>query len=187
MLWGSEEDFISHQCVFTFRLFPLLSFFCFFGFYGGILRPTLEFFLLVWGRHHEQSAFLSVPHLLWHGSSVYNLPSVWQWSCHYLYLRLRSVAARIQTPNFSHARWTLEPTATPRQFTLSKGHGISFEDTSSWFFFIEGWFVPRLIEIGLVILLKKILNFNFPLHNDASNIPLASISLQYQMHCCTQK
>ena len=28
------------------------------------------------------------------------LPNVWQWSCHYLYLRLRSVAAGIRTPNF---------------------------------------------------------------------------------------
>ena len=140
LLWGSEEDFISHQCVFTFRLFPLLSFFLFLWFFFRVLRPTLEFVLLVWGRHHEQSAFLSVPHKLWHGSSVYNLPSVWQWSCHYLYLRLRSVAARIQTPNFSHARSTLEPTATPRQFPLSKGHGISFEDT--WIFLIESWCVP---------------------------------------------
>ena len=27
------------------------------------------------------------------------LPSVWQWSCHYLFIRLRNVGARIRTPN----------------------------------------------------------------------------------------
>ena len=54
---------------------------------------------------HEQWGFFSVPHILWHGASVYNghlrgpikltlLPSVWQWSCH------RSVAPGICTPNF---------------------------------------------------------------------------------------
>ena len=31
------------------------------------------------------------------------LPSVCQWSCHYLFLRLRYVAAGIRTPNLSHA------------------------------------------------------------------------------------
>ena len=34
----------------------------------------------------------------WH-SHQNVLPSVWQWSCHYLFLRLRSVAAGIRTPN----------------------------------------------------------------------------------------
>ena len=86
----------------------------------------LENFSLIWRRHHyrwraanfdlcselmaiEQWGFFSVPHLLWHGSSIimvifegpwhsHLLPSVWQWSCHYLFLRLGSVAAgnRIQ-------------------------------------------------------------------------------------------
>ena len=40
----------------------------------------------------------------WH---LHLLPSVWQWSCHYLFLRLRSVAAGIRTPNLPHARLTL--------------------------------------------------------------------------------
>ena len=35
------------------------------------------------------------------------LPSVWQWSHHYLYLRHRSVASGIQKPNLSHSRQTL--------------------------------------------------------------------------------
>ena len=32
----------------------------------------------------------------WHS---HLFPSVWMWSCHYLFLRLRSVAAGIRTPN----------------------------------------------------------------------------------------
>ena len=40
----------------------------------------------------------------WHS---YLLPSVWQWSCHCLYLRLRSVEAGIRPPNLLHARRTL--------------------------------------------------------------------------------
>ena len=78
---------------------------------------------LIWRRHHDRwsaanfdlcSALIaierwgvfSIPHLLWHGASVYNghlrgpvtltpLPSCWQWSCHYLFLRLRSVTASL--------------------------------------------------------------------------------------------
>ena len=40
----------------------------------------------------------------WHS---HQLPSVLQRSCHYLFLRLRSVAAGIRTPNFPHASRTL--------------------------------------------------------------------------------
>ena len=76
----------------------------------GFIVP-LENFSLIWRRHHyrwraanfdlcsalmaiEQWGFFSLPHLLWHGASVYNghlrgpmtvLPSVWQWSCRYLF------------------------------------------------------------------------------------------------------
>ena len=39
------------------------------------------------------------------------LPSVWQWSCHYLYLRLRSVASGDRT-DLPHARKTLYLYAT---------------------------------------------------------------------------
>ena len=65
----------------------------------------------------EQWGFFRVPHLLWHGSSVYNghlrwpvtlTPIAEQWSCHYLFKRLRSVAVRIRThyvfPMFMSAR-----------------------------------------------------------------------------------
>ena len=40
----------------------------------------------------------------WH---LHLLPSVQQWSCHYLFLRLTYVAAGIRTPNFPHAGQTL--------------------------------------------------------------------------------
>ena len=81
----------------------------------------LQNFSLIWGHHHcrwraenfdlctalmaiEQWVFFSVPHLLCHGASVYNVHlrghshlwlNVEQWSCHYLFLLLRSVAAGI--------------------------------------------------------------------------------------------
>ena len=97
----------------------------------------LENFSLNWRHHHcrwraanfdlysafmaiEQWGFLSVSHLLWHWASIYNghpkdpwhssshlLPSVWQWSCHYLFLRHKSVAAGIRTPNLPLAGRTL--------------------------------------------------------------------------------
>ena len=55
----------------------------------GVFCPTWEFFTHIWRRHHyqwrtvnfnlcsalmaiEQWGFFSVPHLLWHGDSVYN-------------------------------------------------------------------------------------------------------------------
>ena len=41
----------------------------------------------------------------WHSSHL--LPSVWQWSCHNLFLRLRSVAAGIRIPNLPLAGRTL--------------------------------------------------------------------------------
>ena len=85
----------------------------------------LENFSLIWRCQHwwmsanfdlcsalmafEHWWFFGVPYLLWHGASVYNghlreavtltkLPNVLQWSCHCLFLRLRSVAAGIWTP-----------------------------------------------------------------------------------------
>ena len=66
-----------------------------------------------------------MPHLLWHGASVYNSPrtrdthtffiSVEQWSCHYLYLRFMSVADGVRTPNLPLAGPTLLPTVPPPQ------------------------------------------------------------------------
>ena len=95
----------------------------------GVYRST-ENFSLIWRRHHygyrtakfdlnstllaiEQWELFCVSHLLWNGASVYNghlrgsvtlTPIVEQWSCHYLFLRLRTVAAGIRTPNFPLAR-----------------------------------------------------------------------------------
>ena len=86
----------------------------------------LENFSLVWRRHHcrwravnfdlclvlmaiEQWGFFNVPHPLRHVPTIYNghlrrpvtltpNTSVWQWSCHYLFLRLGSVVTRDWTP-----------------------------------------------------------------------------------------
>ena len=66
----------------------------------------------------EQWGFLSVPHLLINGASVYNshlrgpvtLTPIAEFlavELSLLDLRLRSVAAGIRTPNLPHARWTL--------------------------------------------------------------------------------
>ena len=46
----------------------------------------------------------------WHS---HLLPNVLQWSCHHMFLWLRSVAAVIWTPNLPLARPTLSPTAPP--------------------------------------------------------------------------
>ena len=48
----------------------------------------------------------------WHS---HLLPSVLKWSCHYLFLRYRSVEAWIQTPNLPNARPPPEPTALQRR------------------------------------------------------------------------
>ena len=40
----------------------------------------------------------------WHS---FTMSSLWQWSCHYLFNKLRSVAARIRTHNLPVAGWTL--------------------------------------------------------------------------------
>ena len=51
----------------------------------------------------EQRLLFSVPHILWNGASasggpvIHLFPSVLLWSCHYVYLRHRSVVAEIRT------------------------------------------------------------------------------------------
>ena len=94
--------------------------------YLGLFVP-LENFSLIWRHHHCR--FFSVANLLWPGSLASHtycetghpfimvisedqwhshlLPNVWQWSCHYLFLRLRSVEAGIRTHNLTHASLTL--------------------------------------------------------------------------------
>ena len=93
-----------------------------------VYRPTREFFTNMRCHHCrwraanldsrsalmaiEQWGFFNVPHILRHGPTLYNgylrgpvlLPSVWQWSCHYLFLRLRSVATGDRDPIFSMRR-----------------------------------------------------------------------------------
>ena len=124
-----------HVSFFLKRNIALLNLICLFACLFGIFRPTREFFTHIWRSHHyrwktenfdlcsalmviEQWEFLSVPHLLWHGNPFIMVisedpwhshlyPSVWQWCCHYLFLRLRSVAAGIRTHNFPLAGRTL--------------------------------------------------------------------------------
>ena len=100
-----------------------------------VFRPTREFFTHMetsplpvkgckfWpmlGTHgHWAGGFFSVPHLMWHGSSVYNghfwglvtlTPIAERLAVElllYVWLWLRSVAAGIGTPNLPHARRTL--------------------------------------------------------------------------------
>ena len=48
----------------------------------------------------------------WHS---HLLPSVWQWSCHYLFLRLRSVANGDRTP-IARTRGERSTSTPPRQF-----------------------------------------------------------------------
>ena len=102
--------------------------------YLGFFVP-LENFSLIWRRHHcywkaenfylcsalmaiKQLGFFSVPHLLWHGASVYNshlrrpvtLTPVAECLAVELsptVLRLGSVAARIRNPNNAFARRTI--------------------------------------------------------------------------------
>ena len=57
----------------------------------------------------------------WHS---HRLLCVWQWSCHHIFLRLRSVAARIRALNLPHARWTLLPTAPPLQLCTANSGSV---------------------------------------------------------------
>ena len=80
----------------------------------------------------EQWGFFRVPHLLWHGPPImivvskdpwhsHMLSSVKQWSCQYLFLRFRSVAAGTRTPNLTHARRMLYP------LRLQRGQSIRWD------------------------------------------------------------
>ena len=95
--------------------------FCMFG----VLRPTPTSllpmkgckFLLLLGTHgHCLACHTYCPFIMDISGDLSHshlLPSVWQWSCHYLILRVWSVAAGIRTPNPPHARRTLYSTAPP--------------------------------------------------------------------------
>ena len=104
---------------------------------------SLENFSLILRRHHcrwraakfdlcsvlmtiEQWGFFNAPHLLWHGLILYMvisedpwhshlLPSVWQWSCYYLFLRLRSFATGDRTP-ISRMRGERSTSTPPRRW-----------------------------------------------------------------------
>ena len=113
---------VKYLCIWKFCLF-------------GVFRPSRGFFthmetsplllksskflpILITHIHIEQWEFFSVPHLLRHGTSVYNVPlrypwhsrllsSVWQRSwCRNLFQRLRYVTTGIRTLNLPNARRT---------------------------------------------------------------------------------
>ena len=76
-----------------------------FHLYGDVTIAGEGLQVLTYVRHSwsfQQWGFFSVPHLLWHGASVYNghLPGPVTLSpgCHYLFLRLRSVVTWDRTP-----------------------------------------------------------------------------------------
>ena len=107
----------------------------------GVLRPTWEFFILMgktplpvkwlqiltYTRHSwplcsedylVHTTFCETGHLFVMVISEvlrhsYLLPSVWQWRCYNLFLRLMSHVAGILTPNLLHTRRTLKPTVPP--------------------------------------------------------------------------
>ena len=116
----------------------LYHIFCLFG----LFHPTQEFFLHMetstlltkgckfWpiqsthghGAVHEGSLACHTYCDTWHPFIMvisedpwhsHLLPSVWQWSCHYLFLQLRSVLAGIRTPNLPLAGQTLKTTMPP--------------------------------------------------------------------------
>ena len=110
---------------------------CFFGSF----RPTQECFTHIYIRHHTRrrtakfelfSALIAIEQWAYHTycdtgypfimviSEVpwnsHLLPSVWQWSFHYLFLRLGSVAAGIPTPNFPLAKALLDCATAASQY-----------------------------------------------------------------------
>ena len=115
----------------------------------GFFHPTRVYFTYIWRHHHyrwratnfylysvliaiEQLGFFNMPHLLWHGPSLYNchlrrpvtltlLPSVWRWSCHYLYLFYRLYSR----PEIELWYPACEANALP----LSHRDGVSFNVT----------------------------------------------------------
>ena len=77
----------------------------------------------------EKWRSFNVPHLLWHGPTLYNshlwgpvtltpLPSVWQWSCHYLFQRFRYVPTGNRTV-VSHIQGERSTTTPPRRSTCT--------------------------------------------------------------------
>ena len=83
----------------------------------------------------EHWGFFNVPHQQWHRSTLYNghlqgpvihapVPSFWQWSGHYLFLPLRTVATGNRT-QISRMRGKRSTSTPPRRFTeweMTKGN-----------------------------------------------------------------
>ena len=106
--------------------------------YGDVTITGEELQILTYTRHSWsfRCGIFSVQHLLWHGTSVYNgylqgpvashlLPSVWKWSCYYLFY---DCLDRGSNPEFLHARQTLY-----RLSTAGVCESVS-KDLYKWFF-----------------------------------------------------
>ena len=78
------------------------------------LMPTEQWGSIAWHTYCDTGHLfiMVISEDPWHS---HLLPSVWRWSCHYLSLWLRSVAAGIRTPKLPLAGRTLEPTAPQPQ------------------------------------------------------------------------
>ena len=119
----------SERCVFDFYIQLKVTYIWDdkvpFLFKGYKRRPN------AWILHpFEQRVFFSVPHHWdtghafimvicedpWHS---HLMSSVWQWSCYYLFYRLRSVRAGIRKPNLPLAGRTLLSTVPPRRLFWS--------------------------------------------------------------------
>ena len=82
-----------------------------------------------WNTEHPFTMVIAEDPWPWRWHS-HLLPSVWQWSCHYLFLRFTSVEAGIRTPNLLLARRTLLTHCATAQCTVFEDRGrIVFKDT----------------------------------------------------------
>ena len=110
------SDFFA--CLFGFIFVPLKNFFTHMKTYDmeTINGEELQLLTFAWHSWHlssegslacHTSCATGLPFImvisedLWYGSHL--LPSVQQWSCHYLFLRHRSLTAGIRTPNLPNA------------------------------------------------------------------------------------
>ena len=101
-----------------------------------------------------------ISEVLWHS---HLLPSVWKWSCHYLILRRRYVAAEIQTPNPTRRRQKLWTTVPTRRYVCCKMYILN---ACRWQI---SWNLPLATDSGEeFILCNDYSLLHFP--NDPANI-----------------
>ena len=99
----------------------------------------------------------------WHS---HLLPSFWQWSCHYLFLRLRSVATGNRTP-ISRIRGE-RPTSTPPRIQL----------TSILLLSLRNWEIIYAAELVHFVMECLVLS---PLV--ATDLIREDLNIKWQIHC----